>query len=68
MITVLPRTEEHLKFLNYVRGHYDLDFWTEPRGLNVPVDIRIPAELGHMIHEMRSMNIPGKLKIRDVQR
>ena len=45
-----------------------LDFWKEPRGLNIPIDVMVPP--GHaktFVQLMRAFKIDYRVKIADVQ-
>merc|ERR1711976_118189 len=49
VIEVTPTTEHQLKTLQKMRNNIELDFWTEPRGLGLPVMIMVaPSALDTM--------------------
>jgi len=67
VVSVTPSTEEQLEWLLEVREIYNLDFWTEPRGINKPFDILLPPYLPQLPREMNSKGIVAEIRIRDVQ-
>lgn len=45
VLTITPKSEEHLEFLHKLRNDYSVDLWNEPRYANVPVMVHLKPEL-----------------------
>lgn len=65
-----PLNEEHAALLKNLQDNVDvLDFWSELRSLEEPVDIMVPPEYqNEFVQFLQSNNIPFNAMVDDVQR
>jgi hypothetical protein len=52
----------------YTYDSAQLDFWTETRGLNIPVDIRVPADNIFLKDHLLAKFTSSSIMIEDLQR
>lgn len=67
---VNPKNKVSLEVLTKLRNERSdvYDFWTDPRNINLPVDIMVPpAFASTFINLMRTFEVDYKVKIADVE-